>query len=98
MTPGGQFVGPVSFDSIFRVKPDVIQYQVYQSNVKHLDVRIVTKNRNNSILLDDIRKELRDYFSEPMRITLSVVDRIKLGKSGKHHYVISEVKSNSINN
>ena len=94
--PDGQIVHWSSIFTIMRHKPEVYQYQMYQSDREHLEVRLVCKQRVDSTLLEDIRNELRPCFGESMQISVKLVDRIELTSSGKRRFIISEVKPDFI--
>ena len=79
---------------VMRDKSEVSQYQVYQPDREHLEVRLVCKQRVDSALLENIRNELQAYLGESMHISVKLVDRIELTPSGKHRYIISDVKPN----
>lgn len=80
-----------------RYKPEVYQYQLYQSDREHLEVRLVCKQRVDSTLLENIRNELQPCFGESMHLSVKLVDRIEPTPAGKHRFIISEVKPDSYN-
>lgn len=94
--PDGQIVHWTSIYTIMKYKPEVYQWQLYQSDQEHLEVRLVCKQKSVSTLLEDIRTELQPCFGESMHISVKLVDRIELTSSGKYRYVISEVKPDFI--
>lgn len=92
VTADGQFVHGEFFAYTFRIKPEVVRYQVYQPDRKHLEVRLVCKQDVGSAWLEGVRDELQARFGEAMQISLQVVDDIELTPAGKHRFIISEVK------
>ncbi|HET89921.1 MAG TPA: phenylacetate--CoA ligase family protein [Chloroflexi bacterium] len=87
----GQFVHGEFFAYTFRVKPEVVRYQVHQTDRHHLDVKIVCREPVSDVWLDGVRAEIQARFGESMHISLQVVDKIELTPAGKHRYIISEV-------
>jgi phenylacetate-CoA ligase len=88
MTADGQFVHGEFFAYTFRVKPEVVRYQVYQPDREHLEVRIVCKSEVSDAWLDGVRAEIQDRFGGSTQITLQVVDQLQLTSAGKHRYII----------
>lgn len=91
VTANGQFIPPLFVDYIFRVKPEVARYQVYQPDRKHLEVRLVCRQAVDQDWLGRARAELQARFGVDMDISLQIVDEIPLTPAGKHRYIISEV-------
>jgi phenylacetate-CoA ligase len=92
VTVEGQFVHGAVFARIFRSKPQVARYQVYQSDKKHLEVRLVCRQDVDSVWLENLRNEIQARFGKSMQISLQLVDHIELTPAGKHRFIISEVK------
>jgi phenylacetate-CoA ligase len=92
VTADGQFVHGAFFEYIFMFKPEVFRYQVYQPDKKHLEVRLVCKQKVDSAWLAQVHNELQTRFGANMQISLQVVDEIKLTPAGKHRFIISDVK------
>jgi hypothetical protein len=42
--------------------------------------------------LDDTKADIQDRFGNGTEIVIKLVDKIRLGPSGKHHVVISDIK------
>jgi len=97
VNPDGKVVHWSSIFTIMRYKPEVYQYQLYQSDREHLEVRLVCKQRVDSTLLENIRNELQPCFGESMHLSVKLVDRIEPTPAGKHRFIISEVKPDSYN-
>ncbi len=91
VTTDGQFVHGEFFAYTFRVKSEVVRYQVYQPDRSHLDIRIVCNQLVNDDWLNRVRAEIQARFGESTRISLRVVDRIELTPAGKHRYIVSDV-------
>lgn len=92
VTVDGQFVHGGFFAFLFQYRPEVVRYQVYQRDRRHLEVRLVCKQDVDSTWLESIRNEIRARFGVSMHISLQLVNSIELTPAGKHHHVISEVK------
>ncbi|HNT76271.1 MAG TPA: hypothetical protein PKH77_14750 [Anaerolineae bacterium] len=87
----GQFVHSEFFAYIFRVKPEVERYQVYQRDARHLEVRLVCNQPVSAAWLENARQEVQRRFGPATQVTLQRVDRLELTPAGKHRYIISEV-------
>jgi phenylacetate-CoA ligase len=92
----GQFVHGEFFAYTFRVKPEVVRYQVHQTDQHHLNVKIVCREPVSDAWLDGMRAEIQHRFGPSMQISLQVVDKIELTPAGKHRYIISEIKPDFI--
>jgi phenylacetate-CoA ligase len=92
LKPDGSIVHWSSFFTVMRYRPEVTQYQMYQPDREHLEVRLVCKGGIDKDVLDDIRKELQLCFGDSMQISIELVDRIEPTPAGKHRFIISEVK------
>jgi phenylacetate-CoA ligase len=88
----GQFVHSEFFAYLFRVKPEVARYQIYQPDKDHLDVRLVCNQAVGDAWLEAIRAEVQDRFGESIHISVQLVDEIELTPAGKHRYIVSEVE------
>ena len=86
----GDFVG------ILQVKPEIARYQAYQPDLDHLEVRIVCRQEVDSIWLENVRRELEDFFGARLQVSIRVVDSIELTRAGKLRRVISDVKTELI--
>jgi len=91
MTTSGQWMHGLSVDHIFRVKPEVERYQVYQPDRYHLEVRLVCRQSVDQAWLEAARSELQARFGADMQISLQLVEDIALTPAGKHRYIISDV-------
>jgi phenylacetate-CoA ligase len=87
----GQFVHSEFFAYTFRVKPEVIRYQVYQPDREHLEIRLVCAQEMPEAWIEGVRREIQERFGASMHISMEIVDHIELTPAGKHRYIISEV-------
>jgi phenylacetate-CoA ligase len=73
-------------------KHEIYQYQIYQPDQQHLEVRLVCRQRVGPNYLENIRKELQPLFGDAMDISVKLVEDITPAKSGKRLFLISDVK------
>lgn len=89
----GQFVHSTFFARVFRRRPRVARYQIYQPDREHLEARFICKQVVDQPWLDDLRAEIQTRFGPTVHVTLQAVDDIPLTPAGKHRFVISQVKA-----
>ncbi len=92
VTADGQFVHGEFFAYTFRPKPEVKQYQVYQPDKQHLEVRLLCNTPVSEAWLANARAEVQARFGAATEISLRLVDHIELTAAGKHRYILSDVK------
>ena len=92
VTCQGCFVHGGYFPHTLRRWPEILNYQVYQADQKHLELRLVCKDRDDTGWLDALRQELRECMGDDMSIDFRLVDRIELTPAGKHRPIVSEVR------
>lgn len=88
----GKFVHSEFFAYTFRVKPEVVRYQVHQPDQFHLDILLVCNQTVSQAWLEAARAEVQVRFGLATEVSVRVVDDIELTPSGKHRYIISAVK------
>jgi phenylacetate-CoA ligase len=88
----GEFMYGGIFDNVIQTRPEIVRYQVYQPDRRHVEVRLVCNREVDQVWLEGVRGELQSHFGAPMQISLQVVDRIPLTSAGKHRFVVSEVR------
>lgn len=91
LTPDDRFVHDGFFNFYFWTKPGVVQYQIYQPRVDHLQVRLVVGEEIDQGSLDTMRDELREELGKSMSIDIQVLDELELTPAGKNRYLISDV-------
>ncbi len=91
VTADGRFVHSEFFAYTFRVKPEVIRYQVYQPDREHLEIRLVCAQEMGGAWTTGIHDEVQARFGASTHISIEIVDHIELTPAGKHRYIISEV-------
>ena len=92
----GKFVHSLFFAHLFRIKPEVVRYQVHQPDREHLNIRLVCDQPVDSAWLDDIRTATRARFGQATQVSVQIVDRIEMTPAGKYRQIISEVSPDSI--
>jgi phenylacetate-coenzyme A ligase PaaK-like adenylate-forming protein len=92
VTSDGRFVHGGYFPHTFRLYPEISQYQVYQPDRDHLQVRFVCKCPIDSDWIAAIQHELHECFGNKMNISVDIVDNIPLTMAGKQRFIISDVK------
>jgi phenylacetate-CoA ligase len=92
----GKFVHSLSLAYVFRIRPEVLRYQVHQLDREHLDIHLVCSQPVDAAWLDGVRAEIRTHFGQATQILIHVVDRIELTRAGKHRHIISDVKPDFI--
>jgi len=93
--PDGSVVHWSSVYSIVRElkrKSDLSEYQVYQPDRNHIEMRLVLRGGIDPDLLAYVRRELRACLGETIQIAVKLVDQIDLTPSGKRRDVVSDVK------
>jgi phenylacetate-CoA ligase len=88
----GQNLGGTFWTLFLRTAIEGIQqFQVVQESEKKIIIKIVVNESFKSKNIDVLTKKIHQYCGEDMQITLEVVDKIPLTKSGKFRFVISKV-------
>ncbi|RME41142.1 MAG: phenylacetate--CoA ligase family protein [Caldilineae bacterium] len=91
VTAEGQFVHSTFLARIFRQRPAVVRFQVYQPDKEHLHIQLVLKEEVPAPWFEETRQALQEHFGSAMQISLQAVEDIPLTPAGKHRFVISEV-------
>ena len=92
VTSQGHFVHGGYFPHTLRLWPEILRYQIYQPDQKHLELRLVCRNKNDTGWLDSLSEELHECFGDDMNIVFRLVDQIELTSAGKHRFIISDVR------
>ena len=92
----GHFVHGGYFSLAFRHYPEIAKYQVYQADMRHLEIRLLLRHEAKPRWFDEVRDDVKRIFGEDMQISLKVVDNIPLTAAGKHLDIISEVEPDFI--
>jgi phenylacetate-CoA ligase len=92
LTADGRFVYGGFFTRLFRLRPEVTRFQVYQPNRESLEVRFICNQEVGDTWLEELHNAIQEHFGASMRITLLQVDDIALTPAGKHRFIISDVE------
>lgn len=85
-----QFVPGTFFNRVFFKHHDAIrQYQVIQERFGELTLRIVRAALFHEGVLEEIFRDIKSHMGEDLKIEVEYVERIPLGKTGKHQHCIS---------
>jgi len=69
----------------------VKQFQVVQESLGEISIRIVPDENFKQVQLETLRRRIRKYLGEELKIDLQIVDEIPVSKSGKFKFVTSKV-------
>ena len=92
-TPEGKFIHGTFFDILLRELDGVRQFQVIQTDLNHLTIKLVPDENFEKSQLKIISKTIRDY-SEYWLIKFDFVDEIEMTEAGKYKYVVNLLKNN----
>jgi phenylacetate-CoA ligase len=91
-TPEGKFIHGTFFDILLRELDGVRQFQVIQTDLNHLTIKLVPDENFEKSQLKIISKTIRDY-SESWNINFDFVDEIEMTEAGKYKYVVNLLKN-----
>jgi len=87
-----QYVPGSFFAHLFKEYDHAIkQFQVEQSQMGSITLRVVKAGRYNDEVLQDVLSHLKNHLGEKMNITVDFVDTIPLGRTGKYQHSISKL-------
>ena len=92
VTPQGQYVHSAFFSHILFGYGKVQQYQVYQKSLQEVDMFIQGKSRLSDEALKEIQHKVTDHLGPEVEVTVKQVEKIPPTRTGKHRYLISEVR------
>jgi phenylacetate-CoA ligase len=90
-TPEGKFIHGTFFDILLRELDDVKQFQVIQTDLHNLTIKLVREENFNEAQLNTMMKTIRDY-SESWHVHFDFVDKIEMTEAGKYQYVINLIE------
>jgi phenylacetate-coenzyme A ligase PaaK-like adenylate-forming protein len=84
-----------TFTGIFEHYPQIKQFQVHQDELDLITILYIKDNSEEDItlILDEIKAELKQLSFEKLEINFKEVDTIKSSPSGKPQIVVSNLKS-----
>ena len=83
-------LGGPAFTLIFR-DFNIKKYQIIQNTLDSIDVNIVKKSNFDKSEFEEIIKILRYHTGKNVKINIHFVNRIKVSKSGKFRFIISNI-------
>lgn len=90
-TISGQMIPGELFPHLFKEFNGLIKFQVKQSDIKSLDIYLVTNEEFNNSALDAIKNEINKYSKQELTLNFHMVNDIPLTSSGKYRVTISEL-------
>jgi len=88
----GKYIHSAYLMLVFNTKPEVVRFQAYQPDKRHLDIQVVCKEKVTEAWKDEVIAEIQSNFGKDIRVAIDIVDHIELTRAGKHRFVISDVK------
>ncbi|MEY8214559.1 MAG: phenylacetate--CoA ligase family protein, partial [Colwellia sp.] len=90
-TISGQMIPGELFPHLFKEFNGLIKFQVKQSDIKSLDIYLVTNEEFNNSALSAIKNEINKYSKQELILNFHMVNDIPLTSSGKYRVTISEL-------
>lgn len=88
ITPNGEFLIAQSFTTYFKYFPSVLQFQVYQESLNHIEFRLKVNEFFNESVSTEIQKHWETQFGDNVKILIKIYDDIPLLDSGKNRFLI----------
>jgi len=67
------------------------QFQVVQEKLGEIDLKLIKGMRYSDEIMTDLLETLRRFLGRDMKINVEFVDKIPLGRTGKHYHSISRL-------
>ena len=97
ITPDGVMVSGISLTDNFGANiPGVVQLQIVQDKIDHINIRIVRDPSFNQESMVIIGRLSEKFFGDKMRFSCEFIDKIPFEASGKIRFVISELERNNV--
>ena len=91
-TPNGQYVHGAFFNHLLFGVEGVQQFQVYQKSLNNVSISIQSRAGLSDETLKTLRQKVIEHLGPGIEVSLKRVDTIPLTHTGKHRYIISEVR------
>jgi len=91
-TPNGQYVHGAFFNHLFFAVKGIEQYQVHQKSLGEVNILIQSRSGLSPETLQTLKGKVLDRLGPGVSLTMDVVDRIAPTSTGKHRYIVSEVR------
>lgn len=90
-TPDGRVITGPFFGRLMRQCPEIVEYQVHQTEINKLIIKVVTNPLNSLPSRNKIEEAIREYLGKTISAEFELVDEIPLTKSGKRRFIISHI-------
>jgi phenylacetate-CoA ligase len=90
-TASGKSIPGELFPHLFKEFIGIDKFQVKQSEISNLQIRLITNKHFTEQNKDDIAKEINKYAKNELQLVFDLVDDIPLTVSGKHRVTICEL-------
>ena len=90
-TASGKSISGELFPHLFKEFIGIDKFQVKQSEISSLQIRLITNKHFTEQNKDDIAKEINKYAKNELQLVFDLVDDIPLTVSGKHRVTICEL-------
>jgi phenylacetate-CoA ligase len=90
-TASGKSIPGELFPHLFKEFIGIDKFQVRQSEISSLQIRLITNKHFTEKNKDDIAKEINKYAENELQLMFDLVDDIPLTVSGKHRVTICEI-------
>jgi phenylacetate-CoA ligase len=90
-TASGKSIPGELFPHLFKEFFGVDKFQVKQSEISSLQIRLITNKHFTEQNKNDIAKEINKYAENELQLVFDLVDDIPLTVSGKHRVTICEL-------
>ncbi len=90
-TPDGKIVHGEFFTHLFYGRDDIIRFQVHQTHIDKITVRIVPLKTITTDFILDISDRIKKHLGELVKVEVEVCKEIPLPPSGKHRFTISDI-------
>jgi len=92
ITPDAIMVSGISLTDNFGANiPGVVQLQIVQDRINHINIRIVKDSSFNRESIEIISRLNKKFFGNKMNFSCELIDEIPLEASGKIRFVISKI-------
>jgi phenylacetate-CoA ligase len=89
----GKTIHPSYFNRLLYGQTDISQYQYIQSELDKMTLNIVSPSRLGVDTINSLKQSLRRDIDENMTLEINYVEEIKRSISGKHRFVIGNLKA-----
>jgi len=91
-TPQGKSLGGTFWTLLLRSVPGIDDFQVRQSTIEGIRILIKINNDFKTEYANQLRQKIAAHCGNQFKVDFEMVAQIPLTKSGKHRFIISEIK------